>query len=409
MTNWFKNIGPGTLVTAAFIGPGTVTVCTKAGVAFGYDLLWALALSTIACMVLQEMAARLGIITQQGLSTVLRTQIKRPFLRYLILFIVISAIFIGNTAYEAGNISGGVLGLSTVVENSFITLGDFKINYLSLLIGAIAFIFLYIGNYKLLERVLFTLVIFMSFAFIIAAMITQPNLIEILKGFIPNINSDKTWTVIGLIGTTVVPYNLFLHASVVGEKWKSPNDLALAKRDTQMAILIGGIISMTIIIAAASVQSSEVENAADLALSLEPLFGKAAKWVLGLGLFAAGITSAITAPMAAAYVVKGCFGWQDSLKSIKFRGVWMTVLCIGILFSSIGFKPVEIITFAQIANGLLLPFIAGFLLWAMNQSEVLGKYVNTTRQNYIGIVIVLIAVGLGLKSIYKVISPLLHG
>ena len=409
MKNWFKNIGPGTLVTAAFIGPGTVTVCTKAGVEFGYDLLWALALSTIACMVLQEMAARLGIITQQGLSSVLRTQIDTPALRYFILFIVISAIFVGNAAYEAGNISGGVLGLSTVVEDPFITIDEFKLNYLSLLIGAIAFIFLYLGNYKVLERVLFTLVIFMSFAFIIAAAITQPNILDILKGFIPNINSDKTWTVIALIGTTVVPYNLFLHASIVGEKWKSPNDLALAKRDTQIAILIGGIISMAIIIAAASVQSSEIENAADLALSLEPLFGRAAKWVLGLGLFAAGITSAITAPMAAAYVVKGCFNWQDGLKSAKFRLVWMIVLFIGILFSSVGFKSIEIITFAQIANGLLLPFIAGFLLWAMNQSEVLGKHVNTKRQNIVGIIIVLIAIGLGLKSIYKVISPLFYG
>ncbi len=409
MKNWFKNIGPGTLVTAAFIGPGTVTVCTKAGVAFGYDLLWALALSTIACMVLQEMAARLGIITQQGLSAVLRTQIKTPVLRYFILFIVISAIFVGNAAYEAGNISGGVLGLSTLIENPFINIGDFKLNYLSLIIGAIAFVFLFIGNYKVLERLLFSLVIFMSFAFILAAIITQPNIFAILKGFIPNFGSDKTWTIIGLIGTTVVPYNLFLHASVVGEKWKSPDDLAAAKKDTQIAILIGGIISMAIIIAAASVQSAEINNAADLALSLEPLFGKAAKMVLGLGLFAAGITSAITAPMAAAYVVKGCFNWQDGLKSTKFRMVWMIVLFIGILFSSIGFKSIEIITFAQIANGLLLPFIAGFLLWAMNQKEVLGKYVNTPRQNIIAIIIVLIAIALGLKSIWKVISPLIYG
>ena len=409
MKNWFKNIGPGTLVTAAFIGPGTVTVCTKAGVAFGYDLLWALALSTIACMVLQEMAARLGIITQQGLSSVLRTQIKTPALRFFILFIVISAIFVGNAAYEAGNISGGVLGLSTIIDDPFINLGDFKVNYLSLIIGAIAFVFLYIGNYKLLERVLFTLVIFMSFAFIIAAIITQPNILAILKGFIPNFASEKTWTIIALIGTTVVPYNLFLHASVVGEKWKFPEDLPLAKRDTQIAILIGGIISMAIIIAAASLQSTEINNAADLALSLEPLFGKAAKLVLGLGLFAAGITSAITAPMAAAYVVKGCFAWEDSLQSTKFRLVWMTVLFIGILFSSIGFKSIEIITFAQIANGLLLPFIAGFLLWAMNQKEVLGQYVNNQRQNIIAIIIVLIAIGLGLKSIWKVISPLFYG
>ncbi len=408
MKNWLKNIGPGTLVTAAFIGPGTVTVCTLAGAKFGYDLLWAIALSTIACMVLQEMAARLGIITQKGLSAVLQSQIKTPWLRYFILFIVISAIFVGNAAYEAGNISGGVLGLSTVTGDPYISISGFKVNYLSLIIGAIAFVFLFIGNYKILERVLFSLVIFMSIAFLLAAMITQPNILDILKGFIPNFSSEKTWLIISLIGTTVVPYNLFLHASVVGEKWKSPADLALAKKDTQIAILVGGIISMAIIIAAASVQSTEINNAADLALSLEPLFGKAAKLVIGLGLFAAGITSAITAPMAAAYVVKGCFGWKEGLKSNKFRLTWMIVLFIGVLFSSLGFKSIEIIKFAQIANGLLLPFIAGFLLWAMNQKEVLGEYVNTKRQNIIAIVIVLIAIGLGMKGIWKVISPIIY-
>ncbi len=403
MKNWFKNIGPGTLVTAAFIGPGTVTLCTKAGVGFGYDLLWALALSIIACMVLQEMSARLGIISQKGLSAVIRSQIEQPFLRAAMIFIIISAIFIGNAAYEAGNISGGVLGLSSVIGNPFIELNGMQINYLSIIIGVIAFVILYIGKYKVLERILIALVIFMSLAFLITAIITRPNIIEVLAGFIPNLNSEKTWTVIGLIGTTVVPYNLFLHASLVSEKWKSAGDLHAARRDTQIAILLGGFISMAIIISAASVQATEVSNAADLALSLEPLFGSAAKHVLALGLFAAGITSAITAPLAAAYVVKGCFGWTDGMKSSKFRMVWMLVLLLGVIFSTIGYKSIEIITFAQIANGLLLPIVAIFLLWAMNQKSLLQQYVNTTSQNILGLVIVLIAFGLGLKSIYKVI------
>ena len=149
MRNWFKNIGPGTLVTAAFIGPGTVTVCTKAGVAFGYDLLWALALSIVACLVLQEMAARLGIVSQRGLSAVLRSEISNPILRSFMIFIIISAIFIGNAAYEAGNLSGAVLGLSAVVENPYISMGEFKFNYISVLIGLIAFIILFIGHYQI--------------------------------------------------------------------------------------------------------------------------------------------------------------------------------------------------------------------------------------------------------------------
>lgn len=402
-----NNIGPGTLVTAAFIGPGTVTVCTKAGVAFGYDLLWALALSIIACLVLQEMAARLGIVSQKGLSEVLRSEIHNPVLRSIMIFIIISAIFIGNAAYEAGNLSGAVLGLSSVINSPFISLGEYTFNYFSVLIGLIAFIILYIGKYKIIEKSLISLVIFMSLAFIITAILTKPNILDVLQGFIPNFSSEKTWTVIGLIGTTVVPYNLFLHASLVSEKWKSTNDLQAAKRDTQIAILLGGLISMAIIVAAASVQKEDIVNAADLALSLEPLFGEAAKHILALGLFAAGITSAITAPLAAAYVVKGCFGWKDGLKSKKFRLVWIIVLLIGVVFSSVGFKSIEIISFAQITNGLLLPVVAAFLLWAMNQSNLLGAYTNTKAQNFVAFIILIITIGLGAKSIWLAIENII--
>jgi len=178
-------------VTAAFIGPGTVTMCTKAGVAFGYDLLWALMLSIIACLVLQEMAARLGIVSQKGLSEVLRSEINNPLLRSFMIFIIISAIFIGNAAYEAGNLSGAVLGLSAIITDPNISIGSLKLNYIGLLIGLIAFIILFIGQYKILERSLISLVIFMSLAFIITAVLTKPNILEILQGFIPNFSSKK--------------------------------------------------------------------------------------------------------------------------------------------------------------------------------------------------------------------------
>ncbi|TSE09623.1 MULTISPECIES: Nramp family divalent metal transporter [Aquimarina] len=406
MKKWFSNIGPGTLVTAAFIGPGTVTVCTIAGVKFGYTLLWALGLSIIACMVLQEMAARLGVVTQNGLSEVLKSQFDNKIVKSILLGIIISAIFIGNAAYEAGNISGGVLGLSTIIESPNISLGGFAFNYLSWIIGVLAFVVLYIGNYKILERSLIVLVLFMSLAFIITAIVTKPDISLVVKGFVPDFSSEKLFTVIGLVGTTVVPYNLFLHASVVKEKWNTPEELPLARKDTIIAISAGGLVSMAIIIAGAAILSNEVNNAADLAKSLEPVFGPAAKYVLSLGLFAAGITSAITAPLAAAYVVKGCLGWQGGLKSKQFRSVWMFILFLGVVFSSLGIKPIKIIQFAQVANGLLLPVIAGFLLWVMNKKNILGKYTNSKVQNAIGFLIVLIAAFLGCRSIWKVVINL---
>ena len=401
--NWFKNIGPGPLVAAAFIGPGTVTLCTIAGVHFGFALLWAMVLSIIATVTLQEMSARLGIITQKGLSEVIRTEIKNPIFRKIIIILVLSAIVIGNAAYEAGNISGSVLGLETVLKNHSLEIGSLRLNVFSLVIGLVGFLLLYVGNYKLLEKVLIALVTVMSIAFLITAILTKPDLSEIIKGiFIPKTPKGSLLTIVGLIGTTVVPYNLFLHASLVKEKWGRQSDLKYARKDTVIAVVLGGLVSMCIIISAAAIQHQEVNSAADLALGLEPLFGSYAKYFLAIGLFAAGITSTITAALAAAYVATGCLGWKTELKSAKFRAVWMFILFLGVLLSSLGIKPIEIIKFAQAANGMLLPVIAGFLLWIMNKKSVLGDFKNTKLQNGIGLIILAVTIFLGLKSIFKV-------
>ncbi|MFT5672247.1 MAG: manganese transport protein [Polaribacter sp.] len=405
--NIFKNIGPGTLIAAAFIGPGTVTLCTLAGVNFGFNLLWAMLLSIIATIVLQEMAARLGIISQKGLSEVIREEIKSPFLKQFITILILAAVVVGNASYEAGNISGGVLGLESVLGKFRLPLGRMSINLMSLLIGLIAFTLLYIGNYKFLEKALISLVLLMSVSFIATAIITKPNLLDVLNGlFIPKFPEKSILTIIGLVGTTVVPYNLFLHAALVKERWHKKEDLKFARKDTIISIILGGLVSMAIIISAAAIQTTDISNAADLAKGLAPLFGNFAKYFMALGLFAAGITSAITAPLAAAYVAKGCLGWSGGLKSKKFRSVWITILFLGVLFSSIGIKPIEIIKFAQVANGMLLPLIAGVLLWIVNKKSVLGGYVNTKTQNILGIFILCIAIFLGVKGILKVLNIL---
>jgi len=401
--NWFKNIGPGPLVAAAFIGPGTVTMCTLSGVGFGFALLWAMVLSIIATIVLQEMAARLGIISQKGLSEIIRSEIKNPLFKTLAIILILSAIVVGNAAYEAGNISGGVLGLETIVGNPSFEIGSITFKILPFIIGIVAFILLYIGNYKVLEKALISLVILMSLAFLTTAIMTKPDLGEVFKGaFIPKFPDNSILMIIGLIGTTVVPYNLFLHASLVKEKWKNTSDLKFARKDTLIAIILGGIVSMCIIISAAAIQDTEINNAADLAQGLEPLFGNFSKYFLAIGLFAAGITSAITAPLAAAYVASGCLGWSSNMKTKKFRIVWMFILIVGVLFSSFGIKSIEIIKFAQIANGLLLPIVAGFLLWIVNKSSILGKHKNNLTQNILGFIIMIIIVLLAVATFNKV-------
>ncbi len=394
----FKKVGPGVLVAAAFIGPGTVTACTLAGVQFSYALLWAMLLSVIATIVLQEMSARLGIITQRGLADVIKEELKTPWIRNIVIAIILGAIVIGNAAYEAGNIGGATLGLEAIFGTEYLSLYPW-------IIGICAFALLYIGSYKVLEKVLVSLVIIMSLSFLVTAIITKPDVISIAKGlFVPTVPKDGILTIIALVGTTVVPYNLFLHASLVSEKWKSAEDLNVARRDTYLAIAIGGLVSMAIIIAATTIQSGEVKNVMDLAKGLQPLYGHAAKYFMGIGLFAAGVTSAITAPLAAAYVVNSCFGWKAGLKHFKFKLVWMIILGLGVIFMSFGIKPIEIIKFAQIANGILLPVIAIFLLWVVNRSSVMGKYKNSTLQNVFGFIIIALAIVLGVKSILKVIG-----
>jgi manganese transport protein len=405
MKNWFRNIGPGPLVAAAFIGPGTVTVCTLAGVNFGYTLLWSMVLSVIATIVLQDMAARLGIISQKGLSQVIREEIKNPVLRAFSIILILSAIVIGNAAYEAGNISGGALGLESLVGHQTFNLFQYKVSVIPWILGFLAFVLLYLGKYRILEKVLVGLVILMSLAFLSTAILTKPEVLSILKNMlVPQFPEESILTIVALVGTTVVPYNLFLHASLAKTKWKTNSAIGSARKDTILAVVLGGMVSMGIIISAAAIKTENINNAADLALALEPLFGTNAKYFLSIGLFAAGLTSAITAPLAAAYVASGCLGWRVNLKSWRFRVVWMFVLGLGVIFSSVGFKSIEIIKFAQVANGLLLPIIVGFLLWVMNKATVLGIYKNSKFQNILGLIILVITIFLGLKGILSVFN-----
>ncbi len=407
MKKWFKNIGPGPLVAAAFIGPGTVTLCSIAGLDFGFSLLWTLVLSIIATIVLQEMSARLGIISNKGLSQVIREEIKNPGFRNIVITLILSAIVIGNAAYEAGNISGGVLGLEAVFGEKGLTILNIDINFYSIILGLIAFSLLYIGNYKILERSLIFLVIIMSLSFIITAIITKPDITDLFNGlFVPKFPEGSILIIIGLIGTTVVPYNLFLHASLVKERWKNKSDLKFARNDTIVSIVLGGIVSMCIIISSASLNIDNINNAADLAKGIEPLYGIYSKYILAIGLFSAGITSAITAPLAASFVAAGCLGWSLNMKGLKFRSVWIFILLAGVISSSSGYKSIEIIKFAQVANGILLPVIAGFLIWIVNKDSILGKYKNSKWQNFIGLLILVITIFLGLKSILKVFELL---
>lgn len=394
----FKKVGPGMLIAAAFIGPGTVTTCIRAGVDWKFGLLWALLLSVLATLILQEMAGRLGLTTGEGIPGVIRSRLQNPVLKYVLLGIVLAAIVAGNAAYEAGNVSGAVLGLQALT-------GIEGPSLFPLLTGLITFVLLWMGSSKLLEKVFTLLVLLMSLSFLLTAVLTLPDAMDLLKGlFIPTPEKENLLTVVALIGTTVVPYNLFLYTSLVSEKWNSVGELRTMRGDIFLSVIIGGIVSMAIVVTAAGSGVEGIQTIMDLSRGLEPVYGRLARFGLGIGLFAAGITSAITAPLAAAYVARQCFGWSKDRKDGRFRAVWIFVLLSGVLALSTNFQPLEIIFFAQVANGVLLPVIAFFLWWAVNQAPIMGKYTNNPFQNVIALIILILVTGLGMWSIYKIFT-----
>ena len=377
-------------------------MCTIAGSQFGFALLWALLLSILITIFLQTTAIRIGIISQKSLSNAIVSQFDSKLIRIVSIILILSAILVGNIAYEAGNISGGVLGLESVFGTIKFSNG---VNAYSLLIGVFAFIILLIGNNRILERILMILVLFMSFAFFLTAIKIGFDIKSFLSGmFLPKFPDNSLLIIMGLIGTTVVPYNLFLHVSLAKEKWKSPDKLKEARIDTLIAVIVGGFISMCIIISSTSIGLDNLNSAIDLAKGIEPVFGGFSKHLISFGLFAAGLTSAITAPLAAAYVTCGCLNWGTDLKSFNFRIIWFVVLFIGVVCSSLNISSIEIIKFAQVANGILLPTVTFFLILIANSKKVLGNYANSWKNNLISLFVFLITLILGIKSVIKVME-----
>ena len=399
----FKNLGPGPLIAAAFIGPGTVTLCTLAGVKFGMSLLWTLLIAVLASITLQSMAVKIGIIGKKSITEALKDEISNPVIKYIVITLIFMTILIGNTAYEAGNISGAVMGLETLFGQIKIDFKDFSLNIHAIIIGLLAGALLWIGKYRIIERCLIGLVIIMSIAFLFTAIATRPSLLSILSGLLSfKAPAGSLLTIIGLVGTTIVPYNLFLHAELVKEKWNDKGDLKFALKDLIIALGLGGLISLSIVITASSIKATDINTVGDLALGLESVFGTFSRHFLAIGLFAAGITSTITAPLAAAYVVCGCFGLSTNLQSNYFKFIWLSIILFGVFFSATGLKLITIIQFAQITNGVLLPIMVGLLLWMVNKSSLLGNFKNNNSQNAIGFTIIVVSLFLSIRTLFLI-------
>jgi manganese transport protein len=387
------------IIAAAFIGPGTVTTAASAGARHGLSLLWALLFSTLACLVLQEASARVTVISGRNLGQAIRERFHGGAAGILVLLLVLGAIVLGCAAYEAGNILGSVAGagIGTGLPKGFLTI----------VIGASAALLLYFGTTETVARIMGVIVAFMGVAFLVTAFLIKPPVIALLKGtLVPALPEGSSLLVLGLIGTTVVPYNLFLGSGIAaGQK------LGELRFGLSVAILLGGLISMGILVVGTAVAGSFDFRALSTALS-----GKLGGWagtLLALGLFAAGFSSAITAPLAAAITARSLFcsgddgRWHE--RSRRYRGVWLGVLLVGIFFGLTGVRPIPAIVLAQALNGVLLPFVAIFLFLVVNDRVLMGeRSMNRPFPNVCMGLVVAVTVVLGVTNVTRAVTSSLE-
>lgn len=351
------------LIAAAFIGPGTVTTAAKAGSQGGWYYAPYVILAAVAGLLLMEMVARITLVSEQSLGQVLGARGR------WLAIICFGAVLLGCMAYQAGNLLGALSGVQLLAP----------INRLwVLLLGAAAFAVLWKGDTKIIARALSAIVVLMGLVFVVSAVL-------LLVGGTPLTGSGAvaSATVIGLVGTTIVPYNFFLAAGL--SKGQSLGEMRLGLVGS---FLVGGIITLSIVLVGSV--STSFTSFADLARTLDASLGGMSKAVLGFGLFAAGFSSAVTAPLAAALAGRELLGREKSEltnTSPWFRITWGGVLAVGLLVACLELDIISVIIAAQIANGLLLPFIAAIVLVLANDRALLGERVNTWWQNVAGLLV----------------------
>lgn len=399
------------VLAAAFIGPGTVTTCALAGHDYGHALGWALVFSTLACIVLQEAAARLAIVTGDDVGLALRRRFHGGG-GVIITGVVVGAVIVGCAAYEAGNVLGAIAGPGLVL--------DAPAGLLSCVIVGVAALLLWPGRTGLVANAMSALVAVMGVAFAVVAVRVLDDGAGLLRGLVPSLPPDSTLVVLGLVGTTVVPYNLFLGSGLARGHH---DDVDAALRESRfgiaVAVMLGGAISLGIVVAGTASKGTAFSLAALQQVLVDKL-GAEAMWLLPIGLFSAGLSSAVTAPLAAALTARSLFAPLSSSSSssaassssssssadawgptgARFRLVWGLVLVSGLVFGLLGIKPVPVIVMAQALNGLVLPLVAAFLLVVMNDAR-LGPARNGLVGNVVQGAVVAVSVVLGVLQLTR--------
>jgi NRAMP (natural resistance-associated macrophage protein)-like metal ion transporter len=398
----FAIIGPGFITANVDNDPGGILTYSQAGAKYGYTLLWTLVPTTIALIVVQEMAARMGAITGKGLSDLIREEFGLRMTFFTM--IVLGFADFGNIAAEFAGLASG-MGVFGVTKYIAVPLG-----------GLLVWTVIVRGSYKPVERVLliFSLI---YFSYPVSAILAHPDWKAAFQNtIIPQFNSDPGYLVmiVGLIGTTITPWmQFYLQASIV-EKGVSKRNYGLSRIDVIFGCVVTDVIAFFIVVACAATifhsQHREITDVADAAKALAPFAGKFAAILFAVGLVNASLMSAAILPLATTYNICEGLGFESGIDH-RFRdapifyGLYTALIVCGagfVLFP--GLPLLKVILISQVANGILLPFVLGFMLILINRERLMGEYRNGPWGNAIAGATSVVMVVLTIMLIYNSVT-----
>ena len=376
-------LGPGFITANVDNDPGGILTYSQAGAKYGYALLWTLIPTTIALIVVQEMASRMAVATGRGLSDLIREEFGLRITFFTM--IVLALADLGNIFAEfAGIASGmGIFGVSRYVA---VPLG-----------AALVWYVIVEGSYKPVERILI-LFSFVYLAYPISAFFAHPDWhTAMVKTIVPEFRSDSGYVtmLVGLIGTTITPWmQFYLQASVV-ENGTSKKDYRLARWDVVVGCIVTDVIAFFIVVACAATLfksgHGEITDAAEAAIALKPFAGRFASLLFGLGLVNASLLSAAILPLATAFNVCEGLGFESGVnkrfsEAPTFYALYTFLIAFGAGFVLIPKMPLfKVILFSQVANGVLIPFVLIFMLKLVNRESLMGEMRNSATANVIAV------------------------
>ncbi|WP_128567277.1 Nramp family divalent metal transporter [Methanocella paludicola] len=371
-------IGPGIITASVDNDAGGITTYSLAGARFGYMLLWTLVPITVALIVVQEMCARMGVVTGKGLSDLIRENFGVRITVLLIIVLVLANL--GNTMAEFAGVAASleIFGVS---------------KYISVPIAAaLVWVLVVKGTYSFVEKI-FMIASTFYVTYVISGFLAGPNWGQVIeKSVVPSFSFQPSYLLmlIGLVGTTIAPWMQFYIQSAIVEKGVRLSDYKFTRLDVIMGCFVTSIVAFFIIMTCAAtmyLQGIPIETAADAARALAPLAGKYASWLFAFGLFNASVFAASILPLATAYTVCEGIGWESGIDkkfsdAPQFYVLYTSLIVLGALAILIPGAPlISIMLVSQVLNGMLLPFVLVFMLLLINNKKLMGEYTNSKLFN----------------------------